>query len=206
MLFCSHSWNGCFGAGDRVYLKQGNRPGWKMIRLSILIGLAFATPAMAADVDWKWYGGAKSPTKGQTHCFYEERGINRPKPNAVRVWVKCLPQSQLDGVTDEVPYWRAFIDMSSSRLLHYYYPPIFKVERIKNKDQVESVIMYETLADVSDINADAQILYELDCGQRKIQELHISVANHTTDVPTPWKNIPPEGNAANLAALLCPTR
>lgn len=164
--------------------------------------LVRTSPAIAADVDWKWYGGLASAIKGEEYCFYEERGLVRAGQNIIRVWTKCLLQRDLDAVSQKDIYWRAFIDMSASRIAHYYFPPIAKIEHLDSQ-QIEQIIAYETLADVSGISPDTQIFYELDCGQRKLRELHISVGTQSTDVPTDWKNVPPEGNGANLISLLC---
>ena len=96
------------------------------------------------------------------------------------------------------------MDMSASRLSHYYFPPIFKVDHMRDKNQAESVIMYETLADVAGFEPESNIFYELDCRPRKIRELHISAGTTSTNIPSEWKDVPPEGNGATLVSLLCP--
>lgn len=157
---------------------------------------SFAYP----DVDWKWYGGVK--TAGDTlSCFYDEKGVQR-QGYKIRVWVKCLKQSALDNVTEAARYFRAAIDMSASRIAHYYVPPIYLRENL-TKAQLQTLIMYEAIADVSDLMPDSQIFYEMDCGQQKIRELSISVGNSGGNQPQEWRYIPPEGNAATLHAILC---
>jgi hypothetical protein len=158
---------------------------------------SFAYP----DVDWKWYGGVKA-SSDTLSCFYDERGVQR-QGYKLRVWVKCIKQSALDGVTEAAPYFRAAIDMSASRIAHYYIPPIYLRENL-TKVQLQTLIMYEAIADVSDLIPDSQIFYEMDCGQRKIRELSITVGNSSSNQPQEWRYIPPEGNAATLHAMLCP--
>jgi hypothetical protein len=169
----------------------------------LMVMMTFPSLAIAASVDWKLYGGAKF-TADNSYCFYEERGLTRPKSGFVHVWTKCLPQKEMDELPTDKPYSRAYIDMSASRVAHFYKPPVLAVERMTS-DQVMTTIMYETLADVGDLKPQAQIFYELDCGQRKMRELTILVGDRTSrDAPSEWHEVPPEGNAATLLGLLCP--
>jgi hypothetical protein len=161
-----------------------------------------ASSAHAAAVDWKFYGGADIGITGQTVCFYEERGITRPRPDIVDVWVKCLLQHDLDNVPANAPYSRAYIDMSGSRIANIYKPPILRVERM-NIDQIEQVIMYESVADVGDLTAHATFYYELDCRRHMMRELSIDIENQPGTAPSDWQYIPPESNGARLVSLLC---
>jgi hypothetical protein len=171
--------------------------------IALLVAWLFvlAPSARAAAVDWKFYGGADLTITGQTVCFYEERGITKPQPSLVNVWVKCLLQSDMDKVPAHTPYSNAYISMSVGRLAHYYHPPILRVERM-NYDQIVQVIMYESLADVSDLTAHAQFYYGLDCRRRMMREMSITIENQQGK-PSDWQYVPPEGNGARLLSLLC---
>ncbi|HEY2068597.1 MAG TPA: hypothetical protein VGG48_03495 [Rhizomicrobium sp.] len=162
----------------------------------------WSNPASAADVDWKFYGGASTTYSGPAYCFYDERGIVRESNGFIRVWTKCLLQKNLDAPLAGNQKERAVIDMTASRIAHYYMPPITKVERM-NFDQIMQVDTDEAIADVVRLDPPAQIFYELDCGQRKLRELSIILESSSTDSPASWRNVPPESNGAALMTLVC---
>ncbi len=173
--------------------------------LLLLIIVTAAIPGRAADVDWKFYGGAGGVGSGHVVCFYDERGIVRAQTAFVRVWTKCLLQTELEGIDGTKPYFRAAIDMSGSRLAHSYRPPILRLQKF-NYDQLVQILMYESAADVGDLAPESSIFYELDCRQHMERELSMSFGSRFKDTPENWKYVPPEGNGARLLSLLCPAR
>ena len=68
--------------------------------------------------------------------------------------------------------------------------------------------MLEETANIAAIQSHAQIFYEFNCAQRMSRELsiHISAGNQqgSREMPSVWRHVPPEGNAATLLKLLCP--
>ena len=159
-------------------------------------------PAAAVDVDWKWYGGFAFGGVEQ-QCFYEERGLVK-EPNAMfRFWTKCLRKTDLDRDFKKTPYYNSVMSMSASRIAHYYFPPIEKAEKL-NIDQIMNIVLYESLADIAGFESTASILYEMNCRQKQLRELDITVGTHSTSVPREWSNGPPESNGGNLLAMLCP--
>jgi hypothetical protein len=85
-------------------------------------------------------------------------------------------------------------------------PPIIVVNVMKF-EQIEAVVMYEEVADIASINPTASIYYELDCSQKRIRELSLSISmngKHGSFNERPWEFVPPEGNAATVLKLLCP--
>jgi hypothetical protein len=175
---------------------------FRFVGLLAAVLMAFALPAHADRVDWKFYGGADLTMIGRVTCFYEERTITRPKPGIVDVWVKCLSQHDLENVPTTAPYHDAYISMSADRMVHFYRPPILAIERM-NYDQTTEVVMDETAADVGDLAIHAQFYYELDCRQRMMRELSMTIENQPAHTPSDWSHIPPEGNAGRLLLLLC---
>jgi hypothetical protein len=173
-----------------------------MISTLFVGAMSFPSAVCAANVDWKLYGGISTAAVGNTYCFYDERGILQERSGFARVWTKCLLQKEMDAVDNKKSYDRAVVDMSAERIAHRYIPPIQKISRM-NSDQSLQVVMYEAIADVGDLDSRAQIFYELDCTQRRLRELHISVGTSSRDIPSTWKDIPPEGNGANLLSLVC---
>ncbi|HEY4941865.1 MAG TPA: hypothetical protein VII56_10590 [Rhizomicrobium sp.] len=174
------------------------------IKVAVLLLIAAVLPSSvrAANVDWKLYGGMQA-NAGNSYCFYEERGIQNLPNKFIRVWAKCLLQKDMDAVDATKPYFRAAVDMSGSRVAHYYMPPYVRIERT-NAAQAIQVTTYEAIADVSDITPEAQLYYELDCKQRKIRTLQATIGTISSHAPLDWTNVAPEGNGANMVELLCP--
>jgi hypothetical protein len=74
-----------------------------------------------------------------------------------------------------------------------------------------SPIAHEETANISHIQLCARILYEINCSERMLRELSISVQTDdgkegSREKPTEWKHVPPEGNGASLLKILCPVR
>lgn len=177
-----------------------------MRQSAIFVGPALAivccVSARAANVDWKLYGGVSLTPNGNGYCFYDEKSIAK-NSEGVRAWTKCLAQSDLDSVGPTARYYRSVVDMSANRIAHFYMPPMSRIERM-NSDQLMTAITYESIADVGDITPNAQIFYEIDCSKRMMRELSTAIGSISRDTPLNWKYVPPEGNGANLIALLCP--
>lgn len=153
------------------------------------------------NVDWKMYG-AVNVGAGETMCFYDERGVAREDANTIRLWAKCLAQKEINDIHEDRPYWRAMVDLAGSRIAHNYIPPISRVEKIK-PSHIATVIMYESIADVGDIEPSAQIYYEIDCRHRRSRELSITLNGYSSDKPRDWTYVPPESNGSQLLALVC---
>jgi hypothetical protein len=174
----------------------------RLVALALLALITSGSNSLGAEVDWKMYGGLSAEPDGNEYCFYEERGVIRPQAHSVRVWTKCLLQKDLEAFPPDKPYYRAEIDMGASRAAHYYLPPLSTIERMK-PDQIMQTSIYETVADLADYEPKARIFYELDCRQKRMRELSISVGNNHIEAPMPWKDVGPESNGANLLELLC---
>lgn len=168
----------------------------------IIAVIAVARPALAADVDWKLYGGT-SGIIGDTFCFYDERSIIRPKPGFVRYWSKCLSASDLNSIDPKKHYYRAMIDMAVSRIANAYLLPITKAEKLQ-KDDFIAYVGYEAAADVADdLERQSLGFSELDCLGRRQQILSFEFKGRTS-TNLGWTDIAPEGNGAAALAILCP--
>ncbi|MGU7844013.1 hypothetical protein ACV22V_31700 [Burkholderia sp. AW33-5] len=68
----------------------------------------------------------------------------------------------------------------------------------------------EEIADLDVFQPQASIFYELDCPQKMIRQLSVSINSGgkrgIRDTPGDWMYASPEGNAAALLELLCPAR
>jgi hypothetical protein len=70
------------------------------------------------------------------------------------------------------------------------------------------IVTAEQTANIAHIQPSAQIYYEINCTDRMLRELSITVrtsggATEGKHTPSNWRDVPPEGNAATLLKLLC---
>ncbi|HET9686943.1 MAG TPA: hypothetical protein VFP79_07155 [Pseudolabrys sp.] len=175
-----------------------------------MIALACCKMAQAADVDWKFYGGAS--VDGDSYCFYDSKGIVRTFDSHfshVRVWTKCLLQADLNKIDIKKDYGGQIVDSAARKMLDNYVPPVAIAKNL-DADARIAVAGYEEIANISDTEPVSRIFYELDCSQRMMRELSIFVrANGKKgfrDKPRGWKHVPPEGNGTTLLKILCPQR
>lgn len=163
--------------------------------------IASIPTAQSADVDWKYYGGTKTAV-----CFFEANGIEHSKIGNIRVWAKCLSKSDLESVDAESDADGKILNASASKIGTYYMPPIDRVEPL-NEDQKITITIYEVTANIAFFEPQASIFYELNCKERLVRELSISVVSAGRKgerrKPTDWWHVPPEGNISALQKLLC---
>jgi hypothetical protein len=170
--------------------------------------VAVASMANAANVDWKMYGTATAEDQ-ETVCFYDASSVVRSSDERIRVWTKCLLQTDLDSAASQGELGARIVENAARKLLNGYVPPIAIVEDI-NFDQATVIMGYEETANIGDLRTNAQFLYELDCSDRKIRRLSIHVRIQGKDVfdekQSDWQYTPPETNGARLLTMLCPRR
>lgn len=175
-----------------------------MKRASLAMVICCAPLSAHAAVDWKLYGGADMNGLAQ-YCFYDAKSISYEKDN-VRIWVKCLSKSELDGVKPKNDSTYAARDAAAHRIARGYMPPLDVISPMK-LDQIETTIIYETEANALDIRPEVSIYYEIDCQERRERELSLSLKNDDhNSAPLAWSYVPPEGNGAMLLSLICPKR
>ncbi len=163
--------------------------------------------AQDAGVDWKVYGTAS--VGEQTLCFFEAKGVAHMAGGHVRVWTKCLSQKALDAVDTTKDHGALISKEAARKLVEGYVPPIASLQPM-NSDQGLAVTLYEVTANTGSIQPRASILYELNCPERMMRELSMSVRSGGkvgfSDKPTHWQYVPPEGNGAALLKLVCPAQ
>ena len=173
----------------------------------LLLVTVHASLGQTIGVDWKLYGFAV--VNGESHfCFYDAKGISQRPDKHLRVWTKCLAQTD-EAIDIAKDFDGQIVKNAAQKIAHYYVPPI---ARVQNVDAEQSVVItgYEETANIGNIQPRAQIFYELDCSERMLRELSISVnANGkvgSVNKPGEWKYVAPEGNATSLLKILCPIR
>ncbi len=173
--------------------------------LSFTVVGSSAGLTQALDVDWKFYGGAF----GDSLCFYDANGVVRGPEDHRRVWIKCLPQKDVDAIDIKKDFAGKILENASQKIIKGYVPPIVAMGDI-DFDQMPAVVGYEETANIGHIQPQASIFYELSCAERMLRELSISIQTKgqggSRDKPGDWKYVPPEGNAARLLKILCPVR
>lgn len=168
------------------------------VMMLAITGRAIAQPS---SVDWKFYGGTSSDS-----CFYDANGIMHLPGDHVRVWAKCLRQSDLDHVDIKNDFKGKILENTAQKIAQYYIPPIASLESL-NTDQSMAVTQYEVTATIGNLEPQAKILYELDCRERRNRELSISIRSNGKssfqENPSQWHFVPPESNGSRLLKLLC---
>jgi hypothetical protein len=158
--------------------------------------------AQSPDVDWKLYGSS-SGDMGNERCFYDAAGVQRRPDNMMRVWVKCLSQSEMDQIDIEHDYGGKILNRAAEKTVAMYVPPLATVTDI-SFDDATGVIASEQVADITFLEPTARIFYELNCQERMLRELSISIRNHGTgNNVRSWTHAAPETNGDRLLKLLC---
>jgi hypothetical protein len=161
-----------------------------------------AADAQSLDVDWKFYGSAS-----QNMCFYDAKGMTRVHGDHIRVWTKCLRRKDLDSIDIQKPANRQILEGTAQKVAQHYIPPIAATEE-STADQRVFVTEYEVMADLAGIAPQVSIFHELNCPERMVRELSISVKVNGkigfSDKPSAWRYVGPETNGARLLRMLCP--
>jgi hypothetical protein len=176
----------------------------------ILLAAIRAPAGMAQEnsVDWKLYGGFPTDD-GPTKCFFDAKGMTAEPDSHIRVWTKCLPQKEIDGIDIKKGLGGKVLENTAQKVANYYVPPIAALENV-DRDMAMAVTQYEEIADIAAIQPFARIFYDIDCPQQKMRELslylRIKGKDSFQDKPSDWRYIPPEGNGSRLSRLLCPLK
>jgi hypothetical protein len=157
----------------------------------------------ASSVDWKMYGS----TDGPSHCFFEAKGVLKIPDRHIRVWTKCLLEKDLDGIDAQKDFGGKILENAVQKIARSYVPPIALVEGNISFDQSVAITGYEETANIAPIEPQARIFYELNCSEKMIRELSISLKvggkSGSTDKPSDWKHVAPETNSNRLLKILC---
>jgi len=154
-------------------------------------------------VDWKMYGSADGPS----HCFFDAKGVVKTDDRHMRVWTKCLLEKNLNGVDIEKDFDGRILENAVQKLAGLYVPPIALVQETIDPKQRMAITAYEEIANIAPIEPQARIFYELDCSDKMIRELTVSLRvdgkSGSTDKPSDWKHVAPETNGNRLLKILC---
>jgi hypothetical protein len=166
---------------------------------------ASAEPAQVLSVDWKLYGAAA--VDGSDLCFYDAKGVVQKTDGHIRVWTKCLSIKDMNSIDIKTDFDGKILENTVEQLYHHYVPPYATIETT-DFDQAEDIILSEEKANIGNVAPVSHILLELNCSERMMRELSISIhttdgKSGSTDEPTNWKYVAPETNGMRLLQLLC---
>ena len=177
--------------------------------LTAAVAGASAGLAEELSVDWKLYGFVSNDTKDPEECYYDAKGIVRGTDSHIRVWTKCLLQKDMDNIDIEKDFEGKILKNAAQKIVHYYVPPIAAIETI-DVNQSMIITQYEETANISYIEPRARIFYELNCPEKMLRELSISIRANgkfgSRNEPGKWSYVAPETNGARLLKILCPLR
>jgi hypothetical protein len=181
----------------------------KFVQCAVLIAasLLVTGPAHSAtSVDWKLYGGAKIGATSD-YCFYDAEGVVKQPDTHLRVWTKCLSENEMDSVDIEKEPDNKITKNAARKIIGGYVPPIIAIEKM-DFNKIADVAAAEEIANASGIQPHSRILYELNCSEKMLRELSITIYGKIgpSDRPKDWKYVGPETNAATLLTILCPRR
>lgn len=174
-----------------------------LIAMTAVIVINIGAIAQGSNVDWKYYGGTPIAKEGFVSCFYDAKGVTKKSDGYLRVWIKCLSVKDIKAINIKKDFNGKIIKSVVKRVAHYYIPPIARVEDI-TFDEMLNIVGIEEIADIAYIQPKVSMYYELNCTDRKLRELSITIGSFSSDKTTSWQYVPPEGNAANLLKILCP--
>jgi hypothetical protein len=166
---------------------------------SLLFFLSAMCAAKAqADPNWQLHG-----TTSNERCFYDSAGVQRRPDSLVRTWVKCLSQSEMDGIDIKQDYTGKIFNQAAEKVTRGYVPPLAIVAHYSSDDAI-FIIAAEQIADISFLEPTARIFYELNCQERMLRELSISTRNgNASNKARSWSYAAPETNGDRLLKLLC---
>jgi hypothetical protein len=162
--------------------------------------------AQAVGVDWKLYGFANLKTSGPSECFFDAKDVTNSPDHRVRVWTKCLSQKDIDDLDLQKESLGEVMKNTAEKMKRGYEPPLAQVRRI-NADEMMIIIALEETANISHIQPQSRIFFELDCGGQMMRELSIDIQvqgkSANINLPREWQYAAPETNGAALLKLLC---
>jgi hypothetical protein len=162
--------------------------------------------AQAVGVDWKLYGFATIKTSGPSECFFDSKGATNGPDHHVRVWTKCLSQKDIDDLDSQKESVDKVMKNTAEKMERGYVPPLAQVRHI-NVNEMMVIIALEETANISSIQPQSRIFYELDCGGQMLRELSIDIQvqgkSARINLPREWQYAAPETNGAALLKILC---
>jgi hypothetical protein len=186
------------------------------MRVRVLAGLvllvsaglltAFQTDALRAN--WKYAGDSAHERESEKIlAFYDDETIEYLADGDVKVWVKCVDASEIEEI---IAHENSIMKKAADKTAQSYYPPYFlsNLTPDAGADRYIEMIAWEEAANHADIKTREKRLYEIKCGEGKIQI--ISAMTYKSDGATTfasdfdrWSPITPDSTGDALRKILC---
>ena len=154
------------------------RAGAKAVTFMLFtFSVTIADLAQALDVDWKYYGNAAMSGNG-VRCFYDAVGVVETSEGHVRAWTKCLLETDITAIDPQHAFGGKIIHDTAKKFIDHYIPPFALVEDI-DSDKAMTIMMYEEIADIGNIQPSSRLFYELNCSQQMARELSMQFLNRS---------------------------
>jgi hypothetical protein len=139
--------------------------------------------------------------------FYDRESLVRRPDSHIEVWVKELPDFDIDRSENSKSGHKGFIDRVATKILSGYEPPYASVAEV-NEGLLYVIVSAEDVANNTDVKPTMRVLLEVDCPGRLCRALSVYLVKGSkrgfSDTPGQWGHVPPETNIAALFKLLCP--
>jgi len=175
----------------------------KNVQGIICLVLFFIFTHQAWAADWKYFGGSVV-SKGETIInFYDADSIEYSYNGNVIVWTKTVIPAEIEKKARE----KEVIQKAANKVIKGYTTPYFKFIPYERDTYVE-ITAWEEAVNHYKINAKTNILFEIDCADKKIRMLSgVSYKNNgeieSNSKNNDWNNISPESNGETLKNILC---
>jgi hypothetical protein len=159
-------------------------------------------------VDWKYYGYISSVGE-PSYLFFEEKGELKQPSGHIQVWIKGLSESRVNKIVDENPPNQRLIDESAKKVAVHYSPPVSAVLEVDPATDINpytSVITWEVIANLWDLQPTVSMLEEIDCQHRMVRSLALTIFGRrpsTRTTPQKWEYPAPETNIGYLTTIIC---
>ncbi len=179
-----------------------------MKRFILLLIIFICSPSFSSlwGADWKLVGGSSS--KGiDVLSFYDDESVDRRSNMNIKVWTKNVKKSDLERVNNKQEE-KKIIDAAAKKLISGYEPPYSAVQKDTTSDDTIGIILWEEAIKLHEVKVLSTILWELDCKEKRIRTLSVTVYNkdktiRSPSIPSDWNYAAPESTGETLFKILC---
>jgi hypothetical protein len=167
-----------------------------MTLMVMIASYLFTGNAFCAD--WKYYGEFSTAPDVQNALFYDSSSIKNTN-NSIKLWVKIVLLSEINECLEN----KLVTEKTTKKTASGYSAPITKIN-----PKVSKAAYLEEAANQSSIKSKAEILYQINCAEKKFRKISGSSFNKDGNPVgrfgiSEWEDITPESNADNLAKIVC---
>jgi hypothetical protein len=172
----------------------------------LLLSTLLITGNSVIAADWKYLGSAKMGTH-EYYAYFDSESLQKKDSRYPTVWVKFLKRQQVDSLTIEIT--EVYSSEIGAKVASNYIPPYSLVDADTSKDEVNNVIISETIANYAYLTARLRVHYEFDCQSKTLRELSIMEYNPAGEriqnvvSPRDWTSVAAETFEEVMMKLFC---